>query len=78
MQRVHLIFITFLLYCDSDIDFTVVEQLAELTAKLRGPPGPPGRGKPGRPGPPGMQGPSGIDTYSRHNKTRPLCTLTYN
>ncbi|CAN8001913.1 unnamed protein product [Ixodes hexagonus] len=35
------------------------EQLAELTAKLRGPAGLPGRGKPGRAGPPGPQGSPG-------------------
>jgi len=34
--------------------------LAELTAKLVGPPGLPGRGKPGRLGPPGSQGPPGL------------------
>jgi len=37
-----------------------LDQLAELTATLVGPPGVPGRGKPGRAGPPGTQGPTGL------------------
>lgn len=36
-----------------------IDQLAELTARLVGPPGLPGRGKPGRPGPAGLQGATG-------------------
>lgn len=37
-----------------------LDQLAELTARLVGPPGLPGRGRPGRPGPPGLQGATGL------------------